>query len=360
MTDWGELNGPQKKIVIDAIVAGFGSDSLSMALVLAGKPALEAITAPAPFRHQVFELVQVSQREGWTAELIAVVQAESKNPRVQALSALPAAKAVPDLDAVVDAFERMARPNQPLIDMADFGDRLDEIRHRVCRIEDAARNALGTGFLVAADLVLTNHHVVVADMRGPHDVFRPAADIICRFDYAIQAGAQSDGAPIALGLDWLVAWSPRSAFDPGDTGGEPAAGELDFALLRLAEPVGDQAGPDGPKRGWVKVSRLPPRPQPRDILFIAQHPEGLPIKLGPGNVLDLNPSATRIRYDANTEPGSSGAPVFNAALDLVALHHAGDPNFAFDHQPTYNQGIVIQALIEHLSTLPTVPKFWQG
>lgn len=273
MANWGELNGAQKRIVIDAIVAGFGSDSLSMALVLAGKPALDAITAPGPFRHQVFELVQVSQQEGWTAGLIAVVQAESKNPRIQALSALPAAKAEAELDAVVHAFERMARPNQPLIDMAEFGDRLDGIRHRVCRIEDAARHAIGTGFLVAADLVLTNHHVVVADMGGPQDVFRPAADIICRFDYAIEAGAQRDGSPIALDPDWLVAWSPRSAFDPGDTGGEPAPGDLDYALLRLTAPVGDQARPDGPKRGWVKVSQLPPRPHPRDILFIAQHPD---------------------------------------------------------------------------------------
>ena len=46
----------------------------------------------------------------------------------------------------------------------------------------------------------------------------------------------------------------------------------------------------------------------------------------------------RLRYRNNTEPGSSGSPVFNFDWQLVALHHAG----AAGVEPVaYNQGIPI-------------------
>lgn len=363
MTDWGELSGPEKKIVRDAILAGFTQQSLDMALVEANKSPLHVLVAPSAFDFEIFQLIQKTQAEGWTAELIALLYERSKHPRMQALYTLAAFKTPGEQQTVANAFQKAVRPGEPLPDMGLWGVRYDAIQRQVCRIEIPSLNpalspdpvGIGTGFLVAADLVLTNHHVVVASMEGPHDAFLAPEAINCRFDFANDTTGRVAGTAVALAAAWLVAWAPRSAFDPGDNGGSPAAGDLDFALIRLASPVGNQPAPGVAKRGWVKSSK-PPVVKPKDILFIAQHPMGDPIKLGIGATLGVNAGATRVTYDANTERGSSGSPVFNAALDLVALHHSGDPNFKVAE---YNQGIIIEKLIHHLDGLPTVPKFWQ-
>src|SRR5207245_1159535 len=103
--------------------------------------------------------------------------------------------------------------------------------------------------------------------------------------------------------------------------------ELDFALLRLVASAGeDPIGGDEGTRGWITLPQVAARPEVNEIVFIVQHPKGSPLKLAIGNILSANANRTRIRYDANTEKGSSGSPCFNVRLDPVAIHHAGDPD----------------------------------
>jgi hypothetical protein len=72
-------------------------------------------------------------------------------------------------------------------------------------------------------------------------------------------------------------------------------------------------------------------------------------------VLRVNPNGTRVHYRTNTMPGSSGSPVLNRHLDLVALHHSGEPggpDFMLEcHQQvskaTYNEGIPIAKIQAH-------------
>lgn len=72
-----------------------------------------------------------------------------------------------------------------------------------------------------------------------------------------------------------------------------------------------------------------------------------------GNVQALDAAKLRIRYTTNTDKGSSGAPVFNEALDLIAIHHRGNAGYQT------NQGIPITAIIDHLQrngiTIPPPP-----
>jgi hypothetical protein len=100
--------------------------------------------------------------------------------------------------------------------------------------------------------------------------------------------------------------------------------ELDFALIRLAEPAGEDAVPGG-KRGVIC-----PAPKPLTAgrpLIILQHPDAKPLKLAIGSVVNPDVSSYRVSYTVNTEPGSSGSPCFTAGLDLVAIHHWGaEPN----------------------------------
>ena len=47
-------------------------------------------------------------------------------------------------------------------------------------------------------------------------------------------------------------------------------------------------------------------------------------------------------YDANTLPGSSGSPVYNADLELIGIHHRGDTKaYKLKMGPEANQGIPI-------------------
>ena len=63
--------------------------------------------------------------------------------------------------------------------------------------------------------------------------------------------------------------------------------------------------------------------------------------------------ANRVQYLTDTEPGSSGSPVFDKEWNVVALHHSGgwvsepgavDPNRQFYR----NEGILIDAVIAGL------------
>jgi V8-like Glu-specific endopeptidase len=91
----------------------------------------------------------------------------------------------------------------------------------------------------------------------------------------------------------------------------------------------------------VTIPSALPEFRPNAPLLIAQHPDGKPLKLSidTDSVIGVNSNRTRVRYANNTEPGSSGSPVFDLEWNLVALHHLGDP--AYDHLPSYNQGVVI-------------------
>lgn len=55
---------------------------------------------------------------------------------------------------------------------------------------------------------------------------------------------------------------------------------------------------------------------------VIQHPSGRrkEVSLQDNRITEI--FTERIRYTADTEPGSSGSPVFNNGWDLFAIHHA--------------------------------------
>jgi len=246
-------------------------------------------------------------------------------------------------NAIAPGLQRNVRPYLAKLDVRVWQDRLVKIERQVCRVE-LEGNALGTGFLVGPDTVLTNWHVFeIAKNAGK------VGQVGCRFDYVRLPNGQTDAGQLVLldaagSLDGYPYSAAEKAGNPDNP--LPTMDELDYALMRLASRVGEQQVYGAP-RGWIALPKTV-LPLPADApILIVQHPEGTPMKLALDTqaVVGLNGNGTRIRYRTNTDPGSSGSPVFTMDWDLVALHHYGDPKW---EKPQFNQGVPIELIRQRI------------
>lgn len=235
-------------------------------------------------------------------------------------------------------------------DIAAFRKGLVEAECRTARIEIGGK-AKGTGFLVSDSLLLTNWHVVKNGVEGA----------LARFDHKTQPGGSlvSQGRAVLFADKWLEARSPHDiiALELGSDG--PPSGNWDYALVRLTEPVGSQSigsDPlgDGDRRGYYRLDGGSYHFDKDEPLLIVGHPNGRPMQLSYACPSEVSPTqhACRIRYQTNTEGGSSGSPVFNRDWRVVALHHAAGPTSIpgeFNLQGgDFNQGIPVSNIVSSL------------
>jgi V8-like Glu-specific endopeptidase len=325
---------------------------------------VEYVAPGKPLRPTISDLLIALEDIGSTSKFLSYVYANRPgrpDVRTEIAEAFPDAVAVPDqksalsvqtagapqADAPTNAhapgLQRNVRPYLAKLDIRVWQSRLSEIERRVCRVE-LEGNAIGTGFLVGPDTVLTNWHVFeAAKNQGKPDLLG------CRFDYELLPdGKVQPGQLVMLQAGGLIDSSPYSVAE--GTGKPdnplPTTSELDYALLRLASRVGEQQV-DGAARGWIALPKAV-LPLAADApILIVQHPEGTPMKLAMDTqaVIGLNGNGTRINYRTNTDPGSSGSPVFTMDWDIVALHHSGDPAWV---NPTYNQGVPIELVRQRI------------
>lgn len=358
--DLNSLNGPQRAIVRDAFMAAYTTDTLTMLLADELDKQLGEIVAPGPFKLVVFNLIQLARAEGWLDQMIAAAEKTSGNPKIKKLrqtlteSGAIALKDVSErtnLVAPPGGLERLVREDGGFAEWGLWVNTMAQRGRQICRIEYVADLKVGggTGFLVGADLLITNYHVVHRHISGelPYD------GITCRFDFAV--GAEQPRV-VKLTAKPLVDFSTYSPFDPGDNGGVPDPDHLDYALLRLEASVGNEAIAGGGKRGWAPLALNTPVPAANSIVFIGQHPLLEPLKLAVGAIQAVNGNGTRLRYDASTDHGSSGSPVLDVKGNVIALHHGGDPDYTH-LLGKYNQGIPI-ALIVKRAAARGVAKFW--
>jgi V8-like Glu-specific endopeptidase len=338
---------PRQRIALNGVLAdAFKVSEFDRMLLFHLNKEREEITLADDEVQRVFMVVEAAERQGWTAELVA--SALEANPGNAALRSFSADLGIGAAPAEGIHLERMVNPANGFIDFEIWSQSLLEIEGQVCRIE-LGNDSLGTGFIVGDSFVLTNRHVVqdvIADQAL-------AKSLVLRFDYKrSRAGVEVHaGTPFVLDDDWLADERPHS---PADTSAgsteQPAADQLDYALLRVAadssgssiagSPVGGRDGAN--PRGYLKVPVPPPTLAPDQPIVIVQHPNGEPLKLAIDTNAIIGVAESRVRYRTNTEPGSSGSPVLDGHLQLVALHHAGDPDYSDLHNAEYNQGIPIE------------------
>ena len=93
-----------------------------------------------------------------------------------------------------------------------------------------------------------------------------------------------------------------------------------------------------------------------EYVTIVQHPRGekKQVALRENKIVDIPDRF--LHYAADTEPGSSGSPVFNDQWEVVALHHASVP--APDHQELggfMNEGIRVSRILKFVREEPLDP-----
>ena len=162
----------------------------------------------------------------------------------------------------------------------------------------------GTGWLVAPDLLMTNHHVV--DARGK---FEAAAS---NDDFDLQ------GRSIEADFDFyddssevITAHSVECIASSGHDGDG-----LDYAILQLRD--------GGPGRRPLRlrinpIVRMLASPLSERV-NVLQHPGGEHMRLGFRANFVITASAGELSYLTDTDGGASGSPIFDDAWFVAGLH----------------------------------------
>lgn len=196
----------------------------------------------------------------------------------------------------------------------------------VCRVQirDPSGRVVGhgSGSLVSPRLLLTNHHVLESS--------EVAAASAAEFNF--QDGV--DGQPLQ---PRVFGFEPATFFVADE--------QRDFALVAVRAADGDLA-----EFGFNPLVEAEGKAVVGEFVTIVQHPRGerKQVSLRENRIVDL-PDAF-MHYEADTEPGSSGSPVFNDQWEVVALHHASV------HAPDQtelggflNEGIRISRILQFLT-----------
>lgn len=159
-----------------------------------------------------------------------------------------------------------------------------------------AREGFGTGFLVAPRLLLTNHHVL-ADAEQ-------ARQSKVEFNFQEEASGE-------LQTTQCFALAPQEFFLTDQ--------ELDYSLVAVVDDGGLDA------YGWLPLIEDSGKVLVGEKVNIIQHPNGEPKQLAIRNNQVVDQLELFLHYRTDTDPGSSGSPVFNDQWEVVALHHSGVP-----------------------------------
>jgi len=193
---------------------------------------------------------------------------------------------------------------------------------------DLGSRGKGSGFLIGNDLLLTNHHV----LRNKEDSQAAKA----QFNYQQT-------------VDGLAASSDEYGLDPGSL--FFTSSDDDWTVVKVNPKDGIKAG-----KKWSPLELTEQDPQKDDFTIIIQHPSGGPkqIALYHNVIAYVDSGKHVVQYLTDTEPGSSGSPVFDTQWNLIALHHSGgwlrepgnDPKKTFYR----NEGIHVNTVIAGLKS----------
>jgi hypothetical protein len=211
-----------------------------------------------------------------------------------------------------DTLEKIIRDQSTLLPISFLETGLDRAR-AVARIQ-RADGTLGTGFLTAGNILVTNHHVLPSEAE--------ARAAVARFNYQ-QTAAGLDREPASVSL------APEAGF--------ATSAEDDWTAVRLQADA---------NAAWGAIAILPIDVGQVRYVNIIQHPGGGPKQIALYHNVVVWADVRRVQYLTDTQPGSSGSPVFDSQWQLVALHHSGGwlPDPGTQQLVFRNEGINVNCL----------------
>ncbi|MCH8862796.1 MAG: trypsin-like peptidase domain-containing protein [Proteobacteria bacterium] len=244
-----------------------------------------------------------------------------------------------------------------------------------------AGSGWATGLMVSPTLFLTNNHVI------PTKAFANKIEMQFNYqlDYSGAAQTTDDYMPnpndnafhTNSALDYtLIRMKPKLRFwypslakatamdasgtETADGNGEAMAGGMpvfgpEVLALRRTAAARDLANMHllwryfvNPGSAWGYVPLVDGLPMAIDQhLNIVQHPRGRRKEVALQENQITNIYSNVVRYTTDTEPGSSGSPVFNNAWEIIALHHAAGSEDAVGNWAD-NEGMRIDKIIADL------------
>ncbi|MEO1703691.1 MAG: endonuclease [Pseudomonadota bacterium] len=158
----------------------------------------------------------------------------------------------------------------------------------------------GTGFMISQHLMMTNNHVI----SSPDE----AAKAVFYLDYNLTSEEEERRAVrVLLRPDIFFITS--------------SAHKLDYTIVAVEIP------PEGLRRPWFQLIAGSGKALIGDHVNIIQHPDGRRQEMVIRNsqVIFVEEDKDYVYYQADTEGGSSGAPVCSDQWQLAFLHHASVP-----------------------------------
>jgi S1-C subfamily serine protease len=311
------LNNTQKADLRSAVLSAYpgvsGLQKVIIALADAGIDASRYATIFSDLDGILFSLIEQENERGRIADVIGSVRRGApENKRLAALEAkilkTVSAEEGPQLEAMVLAQLSYAPADTWL-------NKLANAFRWVGRLEGAeSGESLGTGFLVGEDLLITNYHVL-------YGVMAPGSSEPVRIRAKFDLIGSSAGRAVDLADDWLLVKSPPGGREWAGQG-DPSSEQLDFALLKLREPVSLDRISTG-LRGHFQISVSGSVVSQFSPLIVLQHPLGASLQVCLGAFDRPNDARTRLFHTATTQQGSSGSPCLSMDLRVVGLHNGG-------------------------------------
>jgi hypothetical protein len=293
------------------------------------------VTAPAATPSWALEVLDKKDKKIWSYSAVTDQSADFWSDEIPGEVAKVRVFAVAELPELRLKIDRIIVSQKPTEGRGLTVDKLKSINDaipaiqawgrsvaRLVFVRDGGGQVLCTGFLIAADLFMTNNHCI----RTPTEMSSGLAE----FDFD-----RANAIPVTLRFNKIV-----------DTNLD-----LDFTLLRLATPT------DRPPFTFDTSGG------PRDMVMI-QHPAGRPKQVSIANckvmgprVAGVTPALTDFGHGCDTLNGSSGAPAIDIQTGRVlGLHHLG---YLPTDEPV-NRAVQIQQILDHLRKNLCDPKARQA